>query len=74
MNSLKAQVAYAKALRELSIENNIDINQIISELQLVVSYFDEEFIGFLKNPRISKENKKEIFNKVFSNLNKYPFT
>ena len=62
MNSLKAQVAYAKALRELSIENNIDINQIISELQLVVSYFDEEFIGFLKNPRISKENKKEIFN------------
>ena len=71
MSSLKAFEAYAKALRELSVENNIDINQIISELQLVVSYFDEEFIGFLKNPRISKENKKEIFNKVFSNLNKY---
>lgn len=71
MNSIKAQEAYAKALRELSIENNIDINQIISELQLVLSYFDDEFVGFLKNPRISKENKKEIFNKVFSNLNKY---
>ena len=74
MNSLKAQVAYAKALRELSIENNIDINQIISELQLVKSYFDDEFVRFLKNPRISKENKKEVFKQAFSNLNKYVFS
>ena len=35
---------YAKALLDLSKENNIDINQIVSELQLVNSYFDEEFI------------------------------
>ena len=33
--------AYAQALLDLSKENNIDINQIVSELQLVNSYFDE---------------------------------
>mgnify|MGYP003296404156 CR=1 FL=1 len=46
-------------------ENNIDINQIVSELQLVNSYFDEEFISFLKNPKVSKDNKKDVFNKAF---------
>lgn len=65
--------AYAKALLDLSKENNIDINQIVSELQLVNSYFDEEFISFLNNPKISKDNKKEVFKKVFSNLNKHVF-
>lgn len=74
MSSLKAFEAYAKALRELSVENNIDINQIISELQLVLSYFDDEFESFLKNPRISKENKKEVFKQAFTNLNKYVFS
>ena len=64
---------YAKALLDLSKENNIDINQIVSELQLVNSYFDEEFIGFLNNPKISKDNKKEVFNKAFNNLNKNVF-
>ena len=48
---------YAKALLDLSKENNIDISQIVSELQLVNSYFDDEFISFLNNPKISKENK-----------------
>ena len=52
--------AYAKALLDLSKENNIDINQIVSELQLVNSYFDEEFIGFLNNP--------------FTNLNLFALT
>lgn len=66
--------SYAKALKEISVENNIDINQIISELQLVHSFFDEEFISFLKNPRISKENKKEIFKNAFTSLNKYVFS
>ncbi len=66
--------AYAKALKELSVENNIDINQIVTELQLVESYFNDEFISFLKNPRISKDDKKEIFNNVFKNLNKYVFS
>ena len=65
--------AYAKALLDLSKENNIDINQIVSELQLVNRYFDEEFISFLNNPKISKDNKKEVFKKVFSNLNKHVF-
>ena len=65
--------AYAKALLDLSKENNIDINQIVSELQLVNSYFDEEFISFLNNPKISKDNKKEVFNKAFNNLNKNVF-
>lgn len=65
--------AYAKALLDLSKENNIDIYQIVSELQLVNSYFDEEFISFLNNPKISKDNKKEVFKKVFSNLNKHVF-
>lgn len=65
--------AYAKALLDLSKENNIDINQIVSELQLVNSYFDEEFISFLNNPKISKDNKKEVFKNVFSNLNKHVF-
>ena len=64
---------YAKALLDLSKENNIDINQIVSELQLVNSYFDEEFISFLNNPKISKDNKKEVFNKAFNNLNKNVF-
>ena len=54
MSNLKAFEAYAKALRELSVENNIDINQIISELQLVLSYFDDEFENFLKNPNTPK--------------------
>ena len=65
--------AYAQALLDLSNENNIDINQIVSELQLVNSYFDEEFISFLNNPKISKNNKKEVFNNVFTNLNKHVF-
>ena len=65
--------AYAQALLDLSKENNIDINQIVSELQLVNSYFDEEFISFLNNPKISKDNKKEVFNKAFNNLNKNVF-
>lgn len=65
--------AYAKALLDLSKENNIDINQIVSELQLVNSYFDDEFISFLNNPKISKDNKKDVFNKVFNNLNKHVF-
>ena len=65
--------AYAQALLDLSKENNIDINQIVSELQLVNSYFDEEFISFLNNPKISKDNKKEVFNKAFTNLNKNVF-
>ena len=64
---------YAKALLDLSKENNIDINQIVSELQLVNSYFEEEFISFLNNPKISKDNKKEVFNKAFNNLNKNVF-
>ena len=64
---------YAKALLDLSKENNIDINQIVSELQLVNSYFDEEFISFLNNPKISKDNKKEVFSKAFNNLNKNVF-
>ena len=64
---------YAKALLDLSKENNIDINQIVSELQLVNSYFDNEFVSFLNNPKISKDNKKEVFNKAFSNLNKNVF-
>ena len=65
--------AYAKALLDLSKENNIDINQIVSELQLVNSYFDDEFISFLNNPKISKDNKKDVFNKAFNNLNKHVF-
>jgi len=64
---------YAKALMDLSKENNIDINQIVSELQLVNSYFDNEFVNFLNNPKISKENKKEVFNKSFNNLEKNVF-
>ena len=64
MNNFKA---YAKALKELSVENNIDINQIVSELQLVNSYLDDEFISFLKNPKISKDNKKSVFQNVFKN-------
>ena len=71
MNNFKA---YAKALKELSVENNIDINQIVSELQLVNSYLDDEFISFLKNPKISKDNKKSVFQNVFKNLNKYVFS
>lgn len=66
--------AYAKALNELSVENNIDINQFISELQLVNSYFDDEFISFLKNPKINKDNKKEVFKNAFKDLNKYVFS
>ncbi len=62
--------AYAVALLDLSKENNIDINQIVNELQLVNSYFDEEFISFLKNPKVSKDNKKDVFNKAFTNINK----
>jgi len=74
MSNFKSNIAYAKALKDLSLENNIDINQIVSELQLVNSYFDDEFIGFLKNPRISKDNKKEVFKNTFTNLNKYVFS
>ena len=66
--------AYAKALKELSVENNIDINQFISELQLVNSYLDDEFISFLKNPKINKDNKKEVFKNAFKDLNKYVFS
>ena len=74
MSNFKSNIAYAKALKDLSLENNIDINQIVSELQLVNSYFDDEFIGFLKNQRISKDNKKEVFKNTFTNLNKYVFS
>lgn len=66
--------AYAKALMDLSKEYNIDKKQIIDELQFVNQYFDEDFICFLKNPRISKENKKDVFKKAFSNINKYIFS
>ena len=62
--------AYAVALLDLSKEYNIDINQIVNELQLVNSYFDEEFISFLKNPKVSKDNKKDVFNKAFTNIDK----
>lgn len=65
--------AYAKALMDLSIENNIDINQIVEELKQVNDYFDEEFIKFLSNPKISKENKKNIFKEAFKNLDKNVF-
>ena len=65
--------AYAKALMDLSIENNIDINQIGEELKQVNDYFDEEFIKFLSNPKISKENKKNIFKEAFKNLDKNVF-
>ena len=51
--------AYAKALLDLSKENNIDINQIVSELQLVNSYFDDEFISFLKELHELKEEYRE---------------
>lgn len=68
------QKAYAKALMDLSKEYNIDKKQIVDELQFVVQYFDDEFICFLKNPRISKENKKDVFKKAFSNINKYIFS
>ncbi len=64
MNNVQS---YAKALLEISKENNVDINQVISELQLVNNCFDEEFIKFLNNPKISKDNKKEIFIKYFQN-------
>lgn len=70
MNNEKA---YAKALMDLSKEYNIDKKQIVEELQYVWQYFDDEFLNFLKNPRISKEDKKEIFEKAFSNLNKHVF-
>lgn len=65
--------AYAKALLDLSKENNIDINQIVLDLQLVNNYYDEEFIGFLKNPKVSKESKKEVFSKAFNNIEKNVF-
>lgn len=70
MNNEKA---YAKALMDLSKEYNIDKKQIVEQLQYVWQYFDDEFLNFLKNPRISKEDKKEIFKKAFSNLNKHVF-
>ena len=53
-------IAYAKALLDISKENNIDINQIVLDLQHVNNYFDDEFISFLKNPKVSKTNKKEV--------------
>lgn len=63
-------INYANALMDLSIENNIDINQIVSQLQLVNSYFDNDFIKFLSSPKISKDNKKEVFKNSFKNLDK----
>lgn len=68
------QKAYAKVLMDLSKEYNIDKKQIVDELQFVNQYFDNDFICFLKNPRISKENKKDVFKKAFSNINKYIFS
>ena len=65
--------AYAKALMDLSIENNIDINQIVEELKQVNDYFDEEFIKFLSNPKISKDNKKNVFKEAFKTLDKNVF-
>ena len=66
-------IAYAKALLDISKENNIDINQIVLDLQHVNNYFDDEFISFLKNPKVSKTNKKEVFEKAFSNIDKNVF-
>lgn len=66
-------IAYAKALLDISKENNIDINQIVLDLQHVNNYFDDEFISFLKNPKVSKANKKEVFEKAFSNIDKNVF-
>ena len=51
----------------------IDINQIVLDLQHVNNYFDDEFINFLKNPKVSKANKKEVFEKAFSNIDKNVF-
>lgn len=67
MNSAKA---YAVAFLEVCKENNSDVESIISELKLVNDCFDSELIKFLESPKISKEEKKELFKKVFVNNQK----
>lgn len=67
---MKSSKSYAVALMDLCKENNNDLNKVVSDLQLVYSLFDEDFVKFLKFPKISKQEKKDVFNKNFSFLDK----
>ena len=62
---MKNVKAYAQALLDLCQESNIDANQVVSELKLVSSYFDEEFIKFLNSPKIKKQEKQDVISKSF---------
>ena len=49
---MKSSKSYAVALMDLCKENNNDLNKVVSDLQLVYSLFDEDFVKFLKFPKI----------------------
>jgi len=72
MNESKISVRYAKALFNLSVEQN-QLEQIKSDIALLLeSCSIPEFNEFLNSPIIPVSKKQEIFKKIFNNnINKY---
>lgn len=64
----KIAKAYANALMDLSIECSLDKNKVLKELQFVKSYYDKELVSFLMYPKISKDEKKDLFTNCFKNI------
>lgn len=62
---MKSTKAYAVAFLDLCNEQNSK-EEAVKELQLVSSHFDDEFVSFLSYPKISKNEKKDVFTKVFN--------
>lgn len=62
---MKSTKAYAIAFLDLCNEQHSK-EEAVKELQLVSSHFDDDFIRFLSYPKISKNEKKEVFTKSFN--------
>lgn len=66
MKSTKVASRYAKALLELSIENN-KVEQVLGDMNYILSANNEtdDFQLLLKSPTIKAANKIAIFSKIF---------
>jgi len=72
-NPLASKIAapYARALFDFSVENNI-MHQITADFQNLEIFLDKtpELTGYLDNPIVSQEAKREILAKTLKSQNK----
>lgn len=66
--NLKPAKRYSKALMEMALDVKVNPLEIQNELGFILNTVNEneDLKGFIQNPAISKEDKKEVLDKIFN--------